>query len=914
MTGFWKRVAGLFRGSETQPESEGLARPSRGSAVNTGGGAYIGGSVNVGGEFVGRDQLRVIGDGTVTTWNDGILVQNLNVLVADSTSAFLAALRDPLRAASLQRATEAYLRWLVERYRYLDLRGMGVSDRVPLRLPLLDLYVPLKARQQLPEGESAKEFLYVAGRAVSEEDKRIRGGLSEPRSILDLLRGHGGLIVLGDPGGGKTTFLKFLALTLAVGKAETVAIGQRLPILVPVSAYATRLAKEDLGLDAFIADHFRDIGLDLPIGDLLREALAQGAALVLLDGLDEVKNLGARHHLVNRLHDFYARHGQAGNKFVITSRIVGYREAPLVADGLAECTLVDFTAEEIDAFVGKWTIALEQQASGDTGIARSDAERERQDLATAIRRNPGVQHLAANPLLLTILALMKRQGVRLPERRVELYAKYVEVLLSTWNRARSLDRPAARDVDPVATLRLLAPLALWMHEASPGIGLVKLEALQAKLEQLYENRGDQDPKGSSRRFLEDVREYAGLLLDRGPGEYGFIHLTFEEYLAAVGVAQLGQREVGPLVEYLEARVGQAAWREVSILTVAYLGLLQQREEAAGEVVEALAESTAGEPGAAAVLAGEAVADAGPGVVPAKSKDKLIASLVRVMQVASIAPALRREAGLVLGRLGWSLPDLDEFIEVPAEEFLYGESKEPRAIRKPYRIGKYPVTNAQYGRFVQAGGYAGERYWSEEGWSWRTGSYDSQAQQDWMKDWLARRPPERRTEPYFWRDPVRAAPLCPVVGISWFEAEAYCNWLTQELRTSGALGLDEVARLATELEWERAARGTDGREYPWEGEFQATFANTSESELGGTTAVCTYPQGASPSGAWDMSGNVWEWTLVSWQNDGSDRVARGGSWIGDHRFARCACRFRLIPDDFGSDLGFRVVLSLANSES
>ena len=914
MTGFWTRVAGLFRGSKAQPESESLAKPRRGSAVNTGGGAYIGGSVNVGREFVGRDQLRVIGDGTVATWNEGILVRNLNVLLSDSTAAFLSALRNPLPAASLQRATEAYLRWLVERYRYLDLRGMGVSDRVPLRLPLLDLYVPLKAREQLPAGEAAKEFLYVAGRPVYEEDKRIRGALSEPRSILDLLRRHGGLIVLGDPGGGKTTFLKFLALTLAVGKAETLAIGQRLPILVPVSAYASRLAKEDLGLDAFIADHFRDIGLDLPIGDLLREALAQGAALVLLDGLDEVKNLGARHHLVNRLHDFYARHGQAGNKFVITSRIVGYREAPLVADGLAECTLVDFTAEEIDAFVGKWTIALEQQASGDTGIARSDAERERQNLTTAIRRNPGVQHLAANPLLLTILALMKRQGVRLPERRVELYAKYVEVLLSTWNRARSLDRPAARDVDPVATLRLLAPLALWMHEASPGIGLVKLEALQAKLEQLYENRGDQDPKGSSRRFLEDVREYAGLLLERGPGEYGFIHLTFEEYLAAVGVAQLGQREVTPLVEYLEARVGQAAWREVSILAVAYLGLLQQRDEAAGEVVEALADSTAGEPGAAAVLAGEAVADAGPGVVPAKSKDKLIASLVRVMQVASIAAALRREAGLVLGRLGWSLPDLDEFVEVPAGEFLYGKPKEPRAIRKAYRIGKYPVTNAQYGRFVQAGGYAGERYWSEEGWSWRTGFYDSQAP-DWIKDWLAQRPPERRTEPFFWQDAERAAPLCPVVGVSWFEAEAYCNWLTRELRTSGALSPDEVARLPTEVEWERAARDTDGREYPWEGEFQAAFANTAESELGGTTAVCTYPQGASPPGAWDMSGNVWEWTgSPASQEETEQRIMRGGSWFDDHRLARCAYRGRCIPDLFNDYLGFRVVLSLANSES
>jgi formylglycine-generating enzyme required for sulfatase activity len=138
-----------------------------------------------------------------------------------------------------------------------------------------------------------------------------------------------------------------------------------------------------------------------------------------------------------------------------------------------------------------------------------------------------------------------------------------------------------------------------------------------------------------------------------------------------------------------------------LLTIGYLGLVQRRDEAAGAVVEALTASTTGEPGAAAVLAGEAVADAGPGVVPAGSREKVIARLVAVMQTVSVAPSLRREAGLVLGRLGWSPADLDCFVQIPVGDFLYGDAKEPRTIGKPYQLGKYPVTNAQYQRFLRA---------------------------------------------------------------------------------------------------------------------------------------------------------------------------------------------------------------------
>ncbi|NOZ28400.1 MAG: NACHT domain-containing protein [Chloroflexi bacterium] len=465
------------------------------------------------------------------------------ILVADVNDLWDVIRRRPPEE-DLRRSTEEYLKCLVDRYQYLELKGMGVSDRVPLRLPLIDVYVPLRARVELPEGETWARDLRLAGRRPTQEEMEAMGQrLSEPQPVLNLMQENDGLIVLGDPGAGKTTFLKYLTLMLAQGRAEDLDMRPRLPILVPLSAYANALADGDIPLDAFIGAYYARRGIDLPVDAMLAEALDQGGALILLDGLDEVRDLGQRHLVVARVVDFFTQQRRRGNKFVLTSRIVGYREVRPAVEGLAECTLVDFDDEDMKLFVDKWTAAIERAAHGDTRVATLDAEQEREELLQAIHRNPGVRRLAANPLLLTILALMKRQGITLPERRVELYQKYVETLLKHWNLARGLDRPPSRDLDVVETIRVLAPLALWMQETSPGRGLVKQGDLQRQLEAIYAERGFDDPEGRARQFLADVREYAGLLLERGPREYGFIHLTFQEYLAAVAIAQKGQQDI-----------------------------------------------------------------------------------------------------------------------------------------------------------------------------------------------------------------------------------------------------------------------------------------------------------------------------------------------------------------------------------
>ncbi len=849
------------------------------------------------------DQSIAVG-GAVT---DSAIIHGQTIVLADR---FWRDLKPALPAEKLREATAAYLGYLTDRHYYLSLKGMGISDRVPLRLKLLDLYVPLKARMELPEGDTWKRDLSLAGRDVTNDDQELLH-FGEPVPLLKVLQKHSGVIVLGDPGAGKTTFVKYLALRLARGEGVKIGLDDYLPILLPLAAFANALQTSEIRLDDFIADYFAGIGADLPVGPMLREALKVGRALILLDGLDEVRDINMRNTVVERVVDFFAFHRREGNKFVLTSRVVGYRSVRPSAEDLVECTIVDFEEDEIEEFIKYWTTAIEKQAQGNTAVARADAETDRRELLDSIQQNPGVRQLASTPLLLTILALMKRQGVSLPERRVQLYDQYVNTLLSTWNRARSLSgRAPGRDLDELQTVRILAPLALWMHEVSPGVGLVGREDMRRKLEELFMERSEASPHQAARQFLTDVREHAALLLERGPGEYGFIHLTFEEYLAAVALALKGQGNAAPIIETLSAHVGEQAWREVTLLTIGYLGIRQQLPRVAGEVVESLVNNQPGPPGEAVVLAGDAVLDTWPGGVSLQSKDYVVQALQTTMQDGDIRPELRRHAGLLLGRLGWRPSDLDRFAEISLGEYQAGVKKDAKEIPYMYFIGKYPVTNIQFARFVKEDGYQKQEYWSADGWDWRTGKFDSRTLEAVAQDWLEHRPLAKRNMPYYWHSIELSNPIVPIVGVNWFEAEAYCNWLSKKIV---AVPDGYTIRLPLDGEWERASRGRDGREYPWGEGFDKAAANTWDSDstgtgLGGTTAVCTFSQGVSPDGAWDMSGNVWEWTRSWYDEDKKYRVVRGGSWIGYQWFARSSFCNWSIPLMFNDDLGFRVVIA------
>jgi len=254
-------------------------------------------------------------------------------------------------------------------------------------------------------------------------------------------------------------------------------------------------------------------------------------------------------------------------------------------------------------------------------------------------------------------------------------------------------------------------------------------------------------------------------------------------------------------------------------------------------------------------------------------------------------------------MGTNRSDL-EWAGVKWENWMERETPRHQVYLPDYAIGKYPVTNSEFAHFIEDGGYTNLGYWTDAGW-----------RQKESEGW---------TQPLCWEDTKFNAHSQPVVGVSWYEAVAYCNWLAAKT------GRDY--RLPSEAEWEKAARGTDGRIYPWGNEHPDESRCNFAYKARRTTPVGQYSsKGDSPYGCADMAGNVWEWTRSLWGKDwtkpefgypydrrdgredlsagvGVRRVLRGGAFFDFQWVVRCAFRLHFYPYLRYRNYGFRVVVA------
>jgi len=849
-------------------------------------------------------------------------------------------------------ALTIYRRVLMQTTSSLPLRGVdvGVSDPTATQKPLglANVYIDLDTTSKVGKHRKTKK---------GEEPNNWMGGVTDDVETMPVLMATIAwrqIVLLGDPGSGKSTFVNFLAYCLAANAVEPKEDwlkhlpkwpkkeGTLLPVPVILRDFSRWLSAQKatdpaprLLLD-FIAERLHAQNLDFA-APLIESALDAGKCILLFDGLDEVTTQTQRAFVRDTVRSFLNRY--PANRAILTCRVLSYQppvgnQPDLRLNELSAFEIAPFDEKKITRFVQGWYAELGRLGT----VAASDVEPLTGRLQEAVRR-PDLQRLAPNPLLLTVMALVHTHQGRLPDARALLYEETVDILLWRWeqvkvggrddaSRLRQLLLDAGRT--EVDLKRVLWELAYEAHassksddgEALADIGELRLEKALASL------KGDD--RTWAQEIIETIKLRAGLLIERVPEVFTFPHRTFQEYLAGAHLA--AQKDFSRCAANL-AKEG-ALWREVILLATGKLVYLSgDLDKPLALVGELCPEKTDNTPlgWQKAWLAGDVLQEIGTNRVLDSNLGKDLHGRVQtrlknLIETSQLAPRERARAGVTLSILGdprfnpdrWHLPKDDTlgFISIPAGKFLMGSGendKQARDNEKPqheldlpeFWMAKYPVTVAQFRAFVEATNYS-FKYWQH--------------------------------------NPVATR---PIVSVTWYDALEYTKWLDGKLRHHAEKqiavgnkhplwqGLAEGKlhlTLPSEAEWEKAARGSPrllgeglGGEvgiYPWGDEFDPAKANTRETQLGDPSVVGCFPAGASPYGLLDMSGNVWEWTRSLYgneypyiPNDGREdlqskeaRILRGGSFYDASWGARCSFRLRLFPVDWRRYYGFRVVVS------
>ncbi|MBN1548436.1 MAG: SUMF1/EgtB/PvdO family nonheme iron enzyme [Syntrophaceae bacterium] len=886
---------------------------------------------------------------------DGIDGKIDNALVNQEEILMAVKSGDTVMEKDAAKAEVEYRKVLKEELGSIKMLGSPDVPNVPV--DLLDTFVSLDITTmsvgKYREGLEPNEMRGETDRKLSPEDT-LKRAFEKNRMLL----------ILGDPGSGKTTLVKYYAMLCLKNRFKKLGFKEAtLPIYLPLREVETKdgeLCPLHECLTKWASRHYLSISADTFLGWLQNRA-----TLIMLDGLDEISDLDKRKEICDWIDN--AATGLIKAKFVVTSRWTGYRKV----DGIelefdhVKADVRDFSKEQQAEFLEKWFVAAYLKEPQDKGIAkhqwRKKQKQKGKDKAKLIvdflaeEENKGVRDLAVVPMLLQVIAILWRERENLPQGRAELYQAALKYLLDYRDRRKKIKplMPATQ------ALRVLCPVSFWM-QGKLHADEVQKDKLYGKMEKKLANMKDSVPADE---FCENLRDRAGLIADYGRDLYVFRHKSFREYLAGQELVTQARRDAKCL-EKIVKKFGEDWWNEPLRF---FMGEVD--DELFDQFMDALFKSNASkeldQKSYSLLLA-----------MVSEAPERRIDSLVKRLNAQETTENQKRyivdclntignkeaieaidkfvakqigtevggyAAGLVVGNAASGKYTTDEvvseaiakvdvfkkfpksfrnifefnaeYIRIPGGSFKYSVSKKMEPVPDLY-FAKYPVTNKRYRRFI---GYLAGRdeelsevlplkVFSERMLESAKDVKGFEFYLDKPRGWAEKLKSGYDDEKRFKGDDQ------PMVGVSWFDAKAYCYWLSLLNAASMGWPLGEFKytyRLPKEVEWEWAASGGK-REYPWPAEKGGPsdkLANYNQN-VGATTPVGRYPEGTTPEGLMDMAGNVWEW-MENWDENYVDkyRSLRGGSWLNLAYNLRCVSRFDSgLPVNRSDYDGFRVVFS------
>lgn len=426
-----------------------------------------------------------------------------------------------------------YLQDLIFQHRSFDVKGVAAPSETAVDLKHVFVDVGLGPAPQKASANPVPALHQIA------REKRFTIWhflLRQPANRLQ------NLVILGAPGTGKTTLLKYLTLSLASPTQDAPRL-RKTPIILHLRDIASLIKQNpSCGVRQALQmmQESRQVAIRL---DWMATEMANGRCLIMLDGLDEVADLEQRQQVAAWAQRQIRQH--SNNQFIITSRPFGYESNPLPDSLILE--VKPFTLEQVRQFIENWYLAHELQSQGrdDEGVQRN-ATREATDLMQRLHKTPALLEMGINPLLLTMIATIHHFRGRLPDHRVALYKEICQVFLGRRQQARGL----SFELTPAQKQRVLQTLAYEMMRRNLRT-ISRADAadiIDPTLKRIH-------PETDSDHFLKMIAHTSGLLVEHVIGMVSFAHLTFQEYLTAVHLKNLQLEQV------LLNQVDNAWWHE-----------------------------------------------------------------------------------------------------------------------------------------------------------------------------------------------------------------------------------------------------------------------------------------------------------------------------------------------------------------